>query len=87
MESRKKEIASVTVDEACMKTHPCQHDVTVKYADGTEKHKVKFAHKIVSKYENHLDAKALQHFSMYARKPGANNAEARPAVCPFARKM
>lgn len=81
----KKEIVSVIVDEQCKKTMPCQHDVTVKYADGSEKQKVKSAPYIANTYGAYLSAEAYSHFSFYRRerpvKQDVDSLQICPRVC------
>ena len=67
MNPRKKEINSVKPSDWCAESFPCQHDVTIKYKDGTEKTKSDYSGlKLFEKYGKFLSKADAEHFSMYA---------------------
>ncbi|HAT3977619.1 TPA: hypothetical protein RG395_003163 [Legionella pneumophila] len=53
----KKEIRAVSVNEWCIETDPCEHDVTIEYADGSRKTKSKEVETIINKYGRYLSKK------------------------------
>jgi hypothetical protein len=78
MDSR-NEIASVTIEKTCMKTMPCQHNLTVKYKDGTELNTHDWAPAIARKYGSFFDERARQHFGQYLNRRNLLEEERSPS--------
>lgn len=63
----KKEIVSVKAGDGCAESYPCQHEITIRYKDGTEEQRWANGRTIAREYGNYLDANDWNHFSGYAK--------------------